>query len=132
MRVAARRIDGYAHAVDIEGGHSLVLDEPPEKGGTDTGPRPTQLLAAGLAACTAITVEMYAERKGWELGTVEVDVDFAYEKEVPVRFELALRVGAELSEEQRERLLVIASKCPVHRVLASEAQITIVERMESA
>jgi putative redox protein len=132
MRVEARRIDGYAHAVDIEGGHSLVLDEPAEKGGTDTGPRPTQLLAAGLAACTAITVEMYADRKGWDLGQVEVDVDFAYEKEVPVRFEVALRVGAELSEEQRERLLVIAAKCPVHRVLAAEAQITIAERVESA
>jgi putative redox protein len=131
VRVAARRIDGYSHAVDIEGGHSLVIDEPPESGGTDTGPRPTQLLAAGLASCTAITVEMYAARKGWELGQVEVDVDFAYEKAVPVRFEVALRIGADLSEEQRERLLVIASKCPVHKVLASESQVTIAERVES-
>jgi putative redox protein len=63
MRVVARRIEGMAHEVDLEGGHVLILDEPPDRGGTDTGPRPTQLLAASLAGCTAITVEMYADRK---------------------------------------------------------------------
>ena len=75
MRVVARRIDGFAHEVDLEGGHELVVDEPRDRGGTDTGPRPTQLLAASLAGCTAITVEMYADRKGWDVGQVEVDVD---------------------------------------------------------
>ena len=56
MRVVARRRDGFAHEVEMEGGHSLVVDEPEDRGGTDTGPRPTQLLAASLAGCTAITV----------------------------------------------------------------------------
>ena len=68
MRVVARRREGYAHDVEIEGGHSLISDEPESVGGTDTGPSPTRLLAASLAACTAITVEMYADRKGWDVG----------------------------------------------------------------
>ena len=75
MQVVARRIEGFAHEVEIEGGHTLVVDEPADRGGTDTGPRPTQLLAASLAGCTAITIEMYAERKGWDVGAIEVDVD---------------------------------------------------------
>ena len=62
-----------------------------DRGGTDTGPRPTQLLAASLAGCTAITVEMYADRKGWDVGAIEVDVDVTYDGAVPVD----LRGGAE-------------------------------------
>ena len=132
MRISARRIEGMAHEVDLEGGHVLIVDEPPDRGGTDTGPRPTQLLAASLAGCTAITVEMYAERKGWDVGQVEVDVDVTYDHHVPDHFRVALRLPAELSEEQRTRLLLIAEKCPVHRVLAGEAKVTVVERVEAA
>lgn len=131
MRISARRIEGMAHEVDLEGGHVLVVDEPPDRGGTDTGPRPTQLLAASLAGCTAITVEMYAERKGWELGKVEVDVDVSYDHHVPDHFKVALHLPAELDEEQRARLLFIAEKCPVHKVLAGEAKVTVVERVET-
>ena len=65
---------GYVHDVEIEGGrHRLVVDEPLEAGGTDAGPSPTRLLAAGLASCIAITMEMYAKRKQWEIGAVEVE-----------------------------------------------------------
>ena len=56
----------------------MVFDEPESAGGTDTGPSPSRVVAAALAACTAITCEMYAERKGWDLGEVEVDVDIDY------------------------------------------------------
>ena len=83
MKVVARRREGFAHDVEIEGGHTVVVDEPPTAGGTDTGPSPTQLLAASLAGCTAITIEMYAERKGWDVGAIEVDVDVDYEGAVP-------------------------------------------------
>jgi putative redox protein len=131
VRISARRIEGLAHEVDLEGGHVLVVDEPPDRGGTDTGPRPTQLLAASLAGCTAITVEMYAARKGWELGKVEVDVDVSYDHHVPDHFQVALHLPAELDAEQRARLLAIAEKCPVHRVLAGEARVTVVERVET-
>ena len=80
-KVVARRIAGFAHEVDLGGGHEIVVDEPAEDGGTDTGPRPTQLLAASLAGCTAITIEMYAERKGWDVGGLEVAVDMRSDAE---------------------------------------------------
>ena len=132
MRVVARRIDGLAHEVDLEGGHELIVDEPPDRGGTDTGPRPTQLLAASLAGCTAITVEMYADRKGWDIGKVEAEVEVSYDGPVPSRFEVSLRLPAELDAEQRRRLLVIAEHCPVHKVLAGEATVTVTEMLEEA
>ncbi|HEX4668394.1 MAG TPA: OsmC family protein [Solirubrobacterales bacterium] len=131
MRVVARRLDGFAHEVDIEGGHTLVVDEPAEIGGTDTGPRPTQLLAASLAGCTAITVEMYAARKGWEVGSIEVDVDVIYDGPVPSTYAVALKLPLELSDDQRQRLLTIAARCPVHKVLVGEATVVIAERVEA-
>jgi putative redox protein len=132
VRIVARRVEGYAHDVELEGGHDLRVDEPPDKGGADTGPRPTQLLGASLAGCIAITVEMYAQRKGWDLGKVEVDVEVGYDGPVPTRFEVGLKLPAELDEEQRRRLLVIATKCPVHKVLAGEAHVSVSERLEAA
>ncbi|HEX8051202.1 MAG TPA: OsmC family protein [Solirubrobacterales bacterium] len=132
MRIVARRVKGYAHDVELEGGHDLRVDEPPDKDGTDTGPRPTQLLGASLAGCIAITVEMYAQRKGWDVGKVEVDVEMSYDGPVPTSFEVGLKLPADLDEEQRRRLLVIATKCPVHKVLAGEAHVNVVERLEAA
>ncbi|MBK5219010.1 MAG: OsmC family protein [Thermoleophilia bacterium] len=132
MKVVARRIEGYAHEIDLEGGHELVVDEPADRGGTDTGPRPTQLLASSLAGCTAITIEMYADRKGWDVGRLEVDVELGYEGTVPNSFAVSIALPAELSEEQRHRLLAIATKCPVHKVLAGEASVTVTERLEAA
>jgi putative redox protein len=131
VRIVARRRQGFAHDVQLDG-HELRVDEPPAAGGSDTGPRPTQLLGAGLAACIAITVEMYAERKGWDVGPVEVDVEMSYEGPVPTGFEVGLRLPGDLAEEQRRRLLVIATKCPVHKVLAGEAHVHLVERLEAA
>lgn len=125
MRVSARRRDGYAHEVEIEGGHSIVIDEPREAGGTDTGPSPTRLLAASLASCIAITMEMYAGRKGWELGNLAVDVDVEYDGPAPTAFVASLRLPPELSEEQRERLLVVARKCPVHKALAGGTEVRV-------
>lgn len=132
VRVTARRREGYTHDVEIEGGHTLVLDEPREKGGADRGPAPTRALAAALAACTAITVEMYADRKGWELGALEATVDVHYEGPVPVKFEVTMRCPAELEEEQYERLRVIASKCPVHKALAASTEVTVIDRIVPA
>jgi putative redox protein len=130
MRIAARRVEGFAHDVELDGSHDLRVDEPAEAGGTDTGPRPTELLGASLAGCIAITVEMYAERKGWDVGQVEVDVEVGYDGPVPTSFEVGLELPAELDEERRRRLLVVAAKCPVHKVLAGEAHVNVVERLE--
>jgi putative redox protein len=131
MRVVAQRRSGYAHDVEIEGGHVLRTDEPTAAGGTDTGPSPTRLLAASLAGCTAITIEMYAERQGWEVGQVEVDVDVTYRDAAPLSFAVTLRLPSELSDEQRKRLLAVAAKCPVHRLIAGETEVTIADKIET-
>jgi putative redox protein len=131
VRIVARRREGYAHDVELEG-HELRVDEPEDAGGTDSGPRPTQLLGASLAGCIAITVEMYANRKGWDVGAVEVDVEMSYDGPVPTDFEVGLKLPGHLDEEQRRRLLIIATKCPVHKVLAGEAHVKVVERLEEA
>ncbi len=131
MRVVARRREGFAHDVDIEGGkHRLLIDEPVEAGGEDAGPAPTRLVAAGLAGCVAITMEMYAERKGWELGQVEVTVDVEYDHFAPRSFAVMIQIPAELDDEQREALLKVARKCPVHRVLSHGCQVTVSYRVE--
>jgi putative redox protein len=127
----ANRILGYAHDVEIEGGHVLRIDEPTAAGGTDTGPSPTRLLAASLAGCTAITIEMYAERKDWDVGQVEVDVDVEHRDGAPLSFAVTLRLPSELSDEQRKRLLVVAGKCPVHQLIAGETEVTIADKIET-
>ena len=101
--------------------HSLTADEPREHGGDDSGPSPQELLAASLASCTAITMEMYAERKGWDVGEVVVDVEYeAAQRGSPTRFAMQVQLPKELPEDQRERLMQIAAKCPVHRALEGE------------
>jgi putative redox protein len=119
-RAVARRRQGYEHEVEIRE-HRLIVDETEEDGGGDQGPRPTELLAASLGSCTAITIEMYAGRKEWGLGAVEVTVEFEpATPDEPATFDVSIRLGAELSEENRERLMTIAGKCPVHRALKAQ------------
>jgi putative redox protein len=127
VRVVARRRRGYTHDVEIEGGHSIVADEPEASGGAGEGPSPTRILAAALASCTAITVVMYAERKGWELGEVEVEVAMDYEGPVPSSFEVTLRTPTDLPAADQERLREIAGRCPVHRALSSETEVSITD-----
>jgi putative redox protein len=121
MRASARREDGtLQHAVEMRS-HTLVADEPKDEGGDDAGPSPQELLAASLASCTAITMEMYARRKGWELGDVAVHVDYEpAQRGSPTRFRMRVDFAKEVPEEQRERLMQIGAKCPVHRVLEGE------------
>jgi putative redox protein len=110
----------FTHRIDVRH-HQLNVDEPIEHEGDDDGPSPQELLAASLASCTAITMEMYAKHKGWDIGPVEVQVEYApAERGCPTRFKLALRLSSSCSEEQIERLQVIAAKCPVHRTLEGE------------
>jgi putative redox protein len=133
MRVVARRRTGFTHDVEIEGGHTLVFDEPSDQGGDDAGPSPTRAVAAALAACTAITVEMYAEHKDWELGEVEVEVTYAYGRASTMQdIVVTLRIPTPIDDEQRTKLLQIAGKCPVHRALRGETDVTISDRIETA
>jgi putative redox protein len=126
----ARRRSGFTHDVAIEGRHRLVIDEPTEAGGADEGPSPTRAVAGALAACTAITIEMYAARKDWRLDDVEVEVEMEYEDYVPKSFDVTLKLPKELGEDQLERLREIASRCPVHRILRHETDVTITDRVE--
>jgi len=133
MKAIAHRSSSsaFTHSVDIRN-HHLTVDEPADRGGDDDGPSPQELLAASLASCTAITMEMYAKRKGWDLGEIEVAVDYTpAERGCPTRFSLELRLPAGCTDEQRERLQVIAAKCPVHRTLEGEVmfedRITLVQ-----
>jgi putative redox protein len=121
MRASARREDGtLRHAVEMRG-HTLVADEPKDEGGDDSGPSPQELLAASLASCTAITMEMYAKRKGWDMGEVVVHVEYEpAQRGSPTRFRMRVDLPKELPEDQRERLMQIGAKCPVHRVLEGE------------
>jgi putative redox protein len=122
VKATARRStpETFTHSVDIRN-HQLVIDEPKDVGGDDEGPCPEELLAASLATCTAITIEMYAKRKGWDIGTVEISVEYTpAERGCPTKFSLDLRLPARCTDEQRERLQVIAAKCPVHRTLEGE------------
>jgi putative redox protein len=121
MRVTAVRDGGsFKHAVQVRD-HTLTIDEPVSAGGTDAGPDPQELLAVSLASCTAITMEMYAARKGWDVGHVEVDVEYsAAERGCPTKFELVMRFPDDVPEQQVQRLCAIAAKCPVHRALDGE------------
>ena len=124
---APHRTDSIHARIDIRQ-HRLMADEPTEHGGDDEGPSPQELLAASLASCTAITIEMYAKRKGWDIGPVEVECEYnAGRARMPTQFKLVLRLPA-LTEEQVERLRVIAAKCPVHRTL--EGEVSFDERVE--
>ena len=127
-RATARRQAGYLHEVEVDG-HKVILDEPEESGGSNAGPSPTRLLTASLAACTAITMEMYADRKGWEIGEVEVEVEYEpAQRGSPTKFTMEVKLPKELPEDQRERLMQIAAKCPVHRTL--EGEVMFDEKIE--
>jgi putative redox protein len=111
----------YRQTVTI-GPHTLTADEPAAQGGTDAGPAPHEWLLAGLGACTAMTLQMYAERKGWKLSKVDVTVTGEHaEGAFVMHRELALE--GDLDDAQRARLKEIAEKCPVHKTLTGTVRI---------
>lgn len=134
VRVSEASPDGFRQDVVVAGKHQFMADEPLSAGGTDLGPSPYQLLAAGLGACTTMTLRLYARRKGIALAHVAVDVthnkvhlDDCNDCEKPKQkqdvFCRAIRLTGDLSEDQRTALLEIADKCPVHRTLSDMAVI---------
>jgi putative redox protein len=130
MRATARRRGdgGLQHEITIRT-HTLAADEPRDSGGDDSAPSPQELLAGSLASCTAITLEMYAQRKGWEVGPVEIDCQYKpAERGCPTRFQLVVRLAPDLDDDQVQRLMAIAAKCPVHRTL--DGEVMFEERVE--
>jgi putative redox protein len=119
--------DGMKTTIRIRD-HELIADEPIRDGGTDLGASPTELLIAALASCAAITAKMYAQRKGWALEGVEIDVtmerfkaadypSYVGEADRVNEFRQRITFKGDLTDEQRQRLLEIAGKCPVHKIL---------------
>ena len=121
-------------AQEIRAGRHLLIADEPAGVGDDLGPTPYDLLLASLGACTAMTIRLYAERKGWPLEHVSVELtheriyadDSRNCEKTPCRIERIERVvdvAGSLSDEQRQRLLAIAERCPVHRTLTGETRI---------
>ncbi|HEX6292864.1 MAG TPA: OsmC family protein [Herpetosiphonaceae bacterium] len=132
--VTVRSINRYQQEI-IAGDHIIFADEPTDIGGDDTGPNPYELLLGALGSCKAITVTMYAQRKGWDLQGVEVELthtkDYAadceacVEKDVKLdRISVRLSFKGSLDDAQRQRLKEIAGRCPVHQTLTSRIDIT--------
>ncbi len=132
LRISEADPEGFAQDISDGASHHLTADEPRSFGGTNRGLSPYGLVAAGLGACTSMTIRMYARRKGWPLEHVSVDVSHAKQHAADAeqaggaridRFERVITLTGALDPDQRARLLEIADKCPVHRTLERGAEV---------
>ena len=106
------------HTIRI-GSHSVTVDEPPANGGEDAGPTPHDLYDAALGACKALTLVWYARRKGMALRDIEIDIerDASREPQGVYRLRALLSLSGDLSDAEREQLLSVASRCPIHKLM---------------
>lgn len=103
--------------------HDFPADEPVELGGTDTGPNPFEYLLGALGACTSMTLSLYAKRKQWPLERVRVELVHEPRPGQKDRIERTITLEGPLSDEQRQRLLEIANKCPVHKTITAGVEV---------
>ncbi len=113
----------YAHTIS-NGKHRLIADEPPSLGGQDAGMAPFDLYLASLAACTAITLRMYAQKKGWDLGQFNAELTSSRDEAGKLQVHRVLTATGPLSEAQWERLLDVVQRTPVTLVMREGATIT--------
>ena len=126
--IVKERLGGkFTQDVTTARGHHLFADEPIDFGSSDLGPSPYELLAAGLGACTNITMRIYIERKGWSVEHLEVKVTHKKlsSAEAPPRdvFMREIIIKGDIDADQRARILDIADKCPVHKTLSAASEI---------
>lgn len=107
----------------LVGSHQVISDVSLAEGGENLGPSPHDFLAAALAACTAITLRMYAQRKGWPLQSADTTITLDHQKAL-VKFDRQINLIGELNEEQRARLLDIANHCPIHQALTGKIEVS--------
>jgi putative redox protein len=123
----ARPIDGtLRHEIDVNGRHTITTDEPASLGGTDTAPTPHELLAATLASCVSTMIVLYAQRRDWDLGDLQVDVRYDADT-TPRAVDMTVHLPDGLTADQVTRLQRVANTCPVRRAL--EAGFTFDERL---
>lgn len=114
----------YRVAIESPSGNVVIADEPIDLGGQDLGFSPNELLISALAACTSATLRMYADRKGWDLQEVKLEIDL--ERDEPFTktvINRKVQLLGNLDEKQRERLIAIAKACPVHKILTNPIEI---------
>ncbi len=117
--------DAPAYRIDLQAGtHPLVADEPAAGGGADAGPSPFGLVMSGLAACTAMTLRMYAERKQWDMTHIEVEVRYDVDDEGTASVARTIALAGDLTAEQRARLADIAERTPVTMAVRNGTPIT--------
>ena len=104
----------------IIGNHKVIFDEPASNGGQDKGPAPTEMLCAALAACTTATVKMYLNHKQWKIEDMTIEVEKSTTAEGKNVFTRKIEVKGALDAEQKNRILAIANKCPVHKILEAQ------------
>ncbi|WP_312822901.1 OsmC family protein [Epilithonimonas sp.] len=109
----------------IAGENTLITDEPVDKGGGNKGFNPFEILATSLASCTAATLRMYIDRKGWEIPIINVEVDLEnYPQTKTAQFCRVIDFGnTEISEDIKDRLFKIADACPIHKTLTNDIEI---------
>lgn len=111
--------------VELSSGHVMTFDLNQSEGGVGSAPTSTEGVSASLASCTVGTLRVYADRKGWDLEGLEVTVETTYEGPNPKLFEVTVTVPDRFDEDQTSRLLAIAAKCPVHRLLAEATEVRV-------
>ncbi|MFV5689659.1 OsmC family protein [Flavobacterium sp. ZT3R25] len=125
IKIAAH-IGKELYKTEIESAnHKIISDEPESAGGKDLGFAPKELLASALAACTCITLRMYANRKGWDLTDIKVEVTFEKDTtENKSKMMRNIQLFGNIDEAQKARLLNIADRCPIHQIVTNPIEIT--------
>ena len=125
-RAFISRQQGFLSQVELDSGHEVTFDASVKSGGGGEELTPSEAVSAALASCTMMTMQFYAARKGWDLAGIGVEVDTTYEGPNPVSFKVTLDFPDHLDEEQRDKLRIVAHKCPVHKLLLEPVPVETV------